>query len=70
MLVVLGAVYLLIFLIRGPIENNFGIPLAVVGISTRVAIYMAVVVVAGALLGCIPAIRAYKNALVDGLNAG
>jgi putative ABC transport system permease protein len=70
MLVGLGAVYLLIFLLRAPIENNYGIPLAVVGISTRVAIYMAVVVVAGSLLGCIPAIRAYRNALVDGLNAG
>jgi putative ABC transport system permease protein len=66
----LSAVYLLIFLLRVPIENNYGIPLAVVGLSSRVAIYMAVVVVAGALLGCIPAIRAYRNALVDGLTAG
>jgi hypothetical protein len=27
-------------------------------------------VVAGTLLGCIPAIRAYRNSLVDGLTAG
>lgn len=66
----LAAVYLLIFILRVPIENNYGIPLAVVGISNRVAIYMVVVVLAGALLGCIPAIRAYRNALVDGLTAG
>ncbi len=66
----LSAVYLLLFVLRVPIENTYGIPLAVVGISKRVAIYMVVVVVAGALLGCIPAIRAYRNALVDGLTAG
>jgi len=70
MLAGLTAVYVLLFALRVPIETNFGIPLAVVGISTRVAIYMVVVVVAGSLLGCIPAIRAYRNALVDGLNAG
>ena len=66
----LSAVYLLLFVLRVPIENTYGIPLAVVGISKRVAIYMVIVVVAGALLGCIPAIRAYRNALVDGLTAG
>ncbi len=64
------AAYLLLFLIRGPVENDFGIPLAVVGISTRVALYMIAVVVTGTLLGCIPAIRAYRRALIDGLNAG
>lgn len=69
MLAGLAAVYVLLFVLRAPIENHFGIPLAWVGISSRVALYMAVVVVAGALLGCIPAIRAYRNALVDGLNS-
>jgi putative ABC transport system permease protein len=41
-----------------------------VGISARTAAYLGSVVAAGALLGFIPAIRAYRNALVDGLNAG
>ncbi len=66
----LAAVYLLLFAIRIPVENKYGIPLAMVGFSSRVAFYIAAVVVAGALLGFIPAIRAYRNALVDGLNAG
>ncbi len=70
MFVGLGAVYILLFILRAPIENNYGIPLAVTGISARVITYMVVVVVAGSLLGCIPAIRAYRNALIDGLNAG
>lgn len=65
----LAAAYAVLFAIRIPVENNYGIPLAMVGFSSRVAWYMAAVVVAGALLGFIPAIRAYRNALVDGLNA-
>jgi putative ABC transport system permease protein len=66
----LSAVYLLIAALRVPIENTYGIPLAFVGISARVATYIAVVVVAGTVLGLIPAIRAYRNALVDGLSGG
>lgn len=65
----LAAAYAVLFAIRIPVENNYGIPLAMVGFSSRVAWYMGAVVVAGALLGFIPAIRAYRNALVDGLNA-
>ena len=49
---------------------NYGIPLAMVGISSRVVYYVIAAVGAGTLLGFIPAIRAYRNALVDGLNAG
>ena len=64
-----AAAYALLYAIRIPVENHYGIPLAMVGISPRVAYYMIAVVVAGALLGFIPAIRAYRNALVDGLTA-
>ncbi len=65
-----AAAYAVLYAIRIPVENHYGIPLAMVGISPRVAYYMIAVVVAGALLGFIPAIRAYRNALVDGLSAG
>lgn len=65
-----AAIYLLIYAIRVPVENNYGIPLALVGISARVMYYMLGVILAGALLGLIPALRAYRNALVDGLSAG
>jgi putative ABC transport system permease protein len=65
-----AAAYALLYAVRIPVENHFGIPLAMVGVSSRAAFYMIAVVVAGALLGFIPAIRAYRNALVDGLSAG
>ncbi len=65
-----AAVYVVLYAIRNPVENAYGIPLAMVGISARVGYYILAVVVAGALLGVIPAVRAYRNALVDGLNAG
>jgi putative ABC transport system permease protein len=65
----IGAVYTLLFVMRGTIENNFGLPIALVGLSTRVELYAVATVVAGALLGTIPAFRAYRNSLVDGLNA-
>jgi putative ABC transport system permease protein len=64
-----AAAYAVLYAIRIPVENHYGIPLAMVGISPRVASYMIAVVVLGALLGFIPAIRAYRNALVDGLTA-
>jgi putative ABC transport system permease protein len=65
-----GAAYAVLYAVRIPVENRYGIPLAMVGVSSRVAYYMIAAVVAGALLGFIPAIRAYRNALVDGLSAG
>jgi putative ABC transport system permease protein len=66
----LAAAYVVLLMARIPVENNYGIPLAMVGLSARTAAYLGSVVAAGALLGFIPAIRAYRNALVDGLNAG
>lgn len=65
-----AAAYGLLFAVRIPVENHYGIPLAMVGVSSRIVYYMVAVVGAGALLGFIPAFRAYRNALVDGLNAG
>lgn len=63
------SVYVLLYVLRSTIENHFGLPVALVGLSTRVEIYAVVTVLAGALLGTIPAWRAYRNSLVDGLNA-
>ena len=65
----LAGAYLLLALARGPVEQHFGIPLALVGLSPRILAYAAIVIAAGALLGCVPAFRAYRNSLVDGLNA-
>jgi putative ABC transport system permease protein len=63
------AVYALLFALRTTIENHFGLPIAIVGLSARVEWYAVATVVAGALLGTIPAFRAYRNSLIDGLNA-
>lgn len=64
-----SAVYLLLFLLHGTIEQRFGIPLAVVGLSSRVELYIFVIILAGAFIGLIPGVRAYRNALVDGLTS-
>jgi putative ABC transport system permease protein len=65
----IGAVYGLLYALHTAIENRFGLPVALVGISGRVEIYAAVTIASAALLGAIPAFRAYRNSLVDGLNA-
>jgi putative ABC transport system permease protein len=65
----IGFVYGLLFVLRGYIENHFGLPIALVGLSTRVEIYALATIVGAAILGAIPAFRAYRNSLVDGLNA-
>ena len=65
-----GAVYGLLWGLRGWMENRFGLPVVLGGLSGRVEAYGAAVVVGGAVLGMIPAWRAYRNSLVDGLNAG
>ena len=63
------ALYGLLYGLHGIMESRFGLPVAVTGISAQVAGYaVATVVVAGGL-GIIPAWRAYRNSLMDGLNA-
>ena len=66
-LVGVAALYLVLFFFRGSIEQHFGIPIALVGLSTRVELYILLVILTGALLGLLPGIRAYRNALIDGL---
>jgi putative ABC transport system permease protein len=65
----IAAVYVFLFALRSTIENRFGLPIALVGLSTRVEFYALATLVCGAMLGAIPAFRAYRNSLVDGLNA-
>ncbi|WP_446745037.1 ABC transporter permease [Silvibacterium acidisoli] len=65
----LVAAYGLLWAFHGPAESHFGIPIAMVGLSTRVMIYLGLVVAGGTLMGCVPAIRSYRIALIEGLNA-
>jgi putative ABC transport system permease protein len=64
-----AALYVLLFLLHDTIEQRFGIPLAVVGLSSRVELYIVIVILAGAFLGLLPGMRAYRNALIDGLTS-
>ena len=65
----LGALYAILFLLRSKIETLTGLPLMVGGVSQRVELYALGTVVCAALLGALPAWRAYRNSLVDGLHA-
>jgi putative ABC transport system permease protein len=65
----IGAVYALLYALHATIENRFGLPVALVGLSARVELYALATVLSAAVLGTIPAFRAYRNSLVDGLNA-
>lgn len=60
-------VYLLLFLARPWVESEFGLYLPVHGLSDTEWMYLAALSVLGPLLGLIPALKAYRNALADGL---
>ena len=65
----IAAVYALLWTLRTTIETHFGLPIAQVGLSPRVELYAAATLISAAILGLIPAFGAYRNSLVDGLNA-
>ncbi len=65
----LGAAYGLLWMIRFPVEERFGVHLAIVGISSRISLYACGVILAGALMGCVPAMCACWNSSIDRLNA-
>ncbi|WP_260704120.1 ABC transporter permease [Edaphobacter flagellatus] len=65
----IAAVYLLLLGLHSCIESRLGLPIAFVGLSTRVEVYALCAILCGALLGIVPACRAYRNSLIDGLNA-
>jgi putative ABC transport system permease protein len=61
-------VYALLFLAQAPVETRFGLFLPIRPLGTVEYYYIAGVIVAGFLIGLVPAIKAYRNALVDGLS--
>ena len=65
----LAALYVLLFTFRGIIETHTGLPLVLAAPSHRVLLYAVATVVCAAILGILPAWRAYRNALTDGLYA-
>jgi len=63
-----GLVYLLIVLAQAPVESRFGLFIPLRPLGGVEMIYLSGVVVAGFLIGLIPAWKAYRNTLADGLS--
>jgi putative ABC transport system permease protein len=74
MLAFLGAllgtvsIYGLLVLLQGVVENMFGVYLPIRAPTSTELTYVGVVIGAGIVIGLIPAWKAYRNALVDGLS--
>ncbi len=67
-LIGLGVLYGLLITLHTRIETWTGLPLAVTGPSHRIVGYALSAVAAAALLGFVPAWRAYRNSIQDGLH--
>jgi putative ABC transport system permease protein len=63
-----AAVYLGLFVAQGPIEQRFGLHLALHPLRSVEWTYLAVVMGAGIVIGFVPAWKAYRTSLVDGLS--
>jgi putative ABC transport system permease protein len=63
-----GLVYALLVLLKGFVESNFGLYLPIQPPTGTAYRYMAAVVVAAFLIGLVPALKAYRNSLADGLS--
>ncbi len=63
-----AAVYLGLFVAQGPIEQRFGLHLALHPLRSVEWTYLAVVMGAGVVIGFVPAWKAYRTSLVDGLS--
>lgn len=55
-------------LAQGPIEERFGLHLALRALGSTEWTYLGVVMTAGVLIGFVPAWKAYRTSLVDGLS--
>ena len=61
-------VYALLLVAQAPVERAFGLYLPIRPLGAVELAYVGLVVLAGLLLGVIPAWRAYRNSLADGLS--
>ena len=67
-LIGVAAVYGGLFLAQGPIEQRFGLHIALHPLRATEWTYLTVVVGASLLIGFVPAWKAYRTSLVDGLS--
>ena len=61
-------VYAMLIIGQQPIEQRFGLHLAVRALGSTEWSYIASVLLAGIVIGFVPAIKAYRTSLVDGLS--
>jgi putative ABC transport system permease protein len=61
-------VYALLWVAQAPVEQHFGLLLPIRPLGSTEYAYLAAVVGAGFLMGFVPAIKAYRDALADGLS--
>jgi len=64
----IGLVYSLTVLLQPLVEREFGLYLPIKPLGTTEHLYVVAVVIAGVVIGFIPAWKAYRNALSDGLS--
>ena len=57
-----------IALARGTVEHRFGVALTLQPLGPTEWIYLGLIVIAGTVVGLLPAWRAYRNSLTDGLS--
>ena len=60
-------VYSLLWIARPIVENEFGLYLPIQMLSVTEWSYLGILMILGPLIGLIPAWKAFKNALADGL---
>lgn len=67
---IIGVAFVYAGLVLGqqPIEQRFGLHLAIRPLGTTEWTYLAIVLTAGIVIGFVPAIKAYRTSLVDGLS--
>ncbi|MCP4491005.1 MAG: FtsX-like permease family protein [Gammaproteobacteria bacterium] len=65
----IALVYLLMAILQPILEASYGIQLTLALPNQRELIMLVLIFIAGFLVGMIPAYRAYRNSLIDGLSA-
>ena len=63
----IGLVYLTLILAQGPVEQRFGLYVPIRALGQTEWMYVGIIVAAGFLVGFVPAFKAYRTSLLDGL---
>src|ERR1700681_352792 len=66
----LATTYAILLIAQPVVENRFGLFLPIESPTTAGYTYLGAVVAAGLAIGFVPAVKAYRNSLVDGLSVG